>query len=66
LSEPVSAISTATPINGIDSAGIAAILSENGVFGVSMVFSVAGNIFLLVPLIIHLTSMVIFKKFPGS
>jgi hypothetical protein len=31
-SYPVSAISTATPINGIDSAGIAAMLSENGVF----------------------------------
>jgi hypothetical protein len=35
--------------------------SLNGVFGVSMVFPVAGS-FLLVPLVSHLASMVIFKK----
>jgi hypothetical protein len=38
-------------------------LSENGVFRV--LFG-RWKYFLLVPLIIHLPSMVIFKKFPGS
>jgi hypothetical protein len=40
--------------------------SLNGVFGVSMAFFGRWKIFLLVPLVTHLTSMVIFKKFPGG
>jgi hypothetical protein len=40
--------------------------SLNGVFGVSMVFFGRWETFLLAPLVTHLTSMVIFKKFPGS
>jgi hypothetical protein len=51
----------------MDSAGIAAIHSLNGVFGVSMAFFGRWNyFFLLLPLATHLTLMVIFKEFPGS
>jgi hypothetical protein len=38
----------------------------NGVFGVYMVSFSRWKIFLLLPLLAQLTSMVIFKKFPGS
>jgi hypothetical protein len=38
---------------------------KRGIWGFYGFFSVAG-IFFLIPLVTHLISMVIFKKFPGS